>query len=210
MTLVVDGTAAQRATIERLLRQICWRVNINRTNGKTTAVSGPPTAANLNVRSTGCACIQSIIASNRTVLIRPLPGPRSKIPGLGNREIRQCTGGLTVPANNHHYVDGAGNPGAEPAPPAGDGQVGCDVDLWLDVSDNGGRGYPPVRAGVPSPLWIILAHELTTGHATHFVSGTGKSRVDVSGDVVPNVPAEEAAAQASENPHRDAHGIGRR
>lgn len=98
---------------------------------------------------------------------------------------------------------GTGNDGTDP----NDNDVGSDVDTYIDVSDNGGNGYPPHKPGVPAPLWIILAHELTTGHASNFSSGIGSSKV-VGGENVYDRDGEEAAAGQSENPHRAAHGPG--
>ena len=204
MTFRIDGTAGQRRVVQNLLRQICWKVVVNPGTGAVTLRGGAPPAGSF---STGCACIQDILNSNRVVRVRPLTGPKQIVPGTGGLTIDQAHGGMAIPANDHHLQDATVNPGREPAPPAGDGQVGSDVELWIDTSDNAGRGYPPTPPGVPAPLWVIIAHELTTGHATHFVSGEGESRVDVSGDLVPDFPAEERAAQQSENPHRAAHGL---
>ena len=64
---------------------------------------------------------------------------------------------------------GAGAVGTPGAPGKGpDGFRGADCDVYIDMSDNEGATYD----GGSSPLWLILAHELTSGHAYHNFKGT--------------------------------------
>jgi hypothetical protein len=185
MALVVNGTAADRAAIETMLRQICASVRVD---AKTGAVDLNLTAVG---RNTGCDCLRDLIASKRTVTVEPLPKPSSKLPG-DTTEIKDGGGGLTTrPPGSEGTV---AKPGKGP-----DGDVGSDCTVGIDMSNNGGKGYPdPLLPGRPlMPLWLILAHELTTGHASHNTKGTAAA----------TSPAREAQAQASENAHREAHNL---
>jgi hypothetical protein len=65
------------------------------------------------------------------------------------------------------------------------------------MSNNGGEGYPDdIHGAFPrpgGPMWLGLAHELTTGHAFHNATGT-RDAAD-----------PERQAWISENEHRKEH-----
>ena len=81
MPLVVNGSAAQRATIESWLREICWSVSIDPATGAVAQTAGPPGPGQ---STTGCACIAELISGGRTVTIHPMGGPGVPIPGGGD------------------------------------------------------------------------------------------------------------------------------
>src|SRR5262249_7856614 len=126
--------------------------------------------------STGCACLTKLLDPNgRTVTIQLLDGPGSPVPNSGGTKIGSAKGGATTvtkPAdegNQEEQADGSAGKGR-------DGKPGADMTTYLDRSNNaqtdGTTGYPdPANPGQPAPLWLILAHELTTGHAYHGVQG---------------------------------------
>jgi hypothetical protein len=164
MPLTVAGTAAERARIEAWLREICVDVSIDPKTGAVTAVG--PVGGGFR---TGCNCLVGLIGGRRTVTVRPLPRSTSTIPGTRPaRGIDRSGGGHTVVRDvNGGTKQANGNPGR-----GTDGQPGSNADVYIDMSGKLPRGY---RHGCP--MWLVLAHELTSGHATHVVAGTaGRTR----------------------------------
>ncbi len=158
MPLQVNGTPAQRATIQTMLRQICWSMVVDPATGAATnSLPGPQPAGSFN---SGSPCLQALTGPGRTVTIRPLAGPASAIPGPDGMTIGAMGGGATT--------RGAGAMGTPAAPGLGpDGFRGANSDVYIDMSNNGGAGYPH-----GFPLWLVLAHELTSGHAWQNFRGT--------------------------------------
>lgn len=184
MGLTVNGTAQERATIERWLQEICWRIRVDPKTGAVGQVAGPPQPG---AHETGCACLAGIIASGRTVTIQPLPGPDSNVPGTA-MPVKGGGGAATTRS--------AGSEGTPAAPGKGpDGNTGASCTTYMDISNNGGKGY-----GHGYPMWFVLAHELTTGHASHNVAGTAAG----------TSAARERQAIASEHAHADEHGLPKR
>jgi len=158
MPLVVNGTAAERATIEGWLQQICWRIRVDGTTGAAGMIQGPQAPG---AHETGCRCLSDIIHGRRTVTIQPLAGPATPVPGTGGVPISAGGGGITTrPAGSE--VQANDQPGNGP-----DGNPGSDCTSFVDISNNGGAGYPHGY-----PMWFVLAHELTSGHAFHNTQGT--------------------------------------
>ncbi|TAK67350.1 MAG: hypothetical protein EPO19_11310 [Betaproteobacteria bacterium] len=184
MTLTVNGTAADRATIERWLQEICWRIRVNPTTGAVAQVAGPPA---VGAHETGCACLDAIIRSERTVTVQPLAGPNTPVPGTTTK-IKDWGGGVTsIPAGS---TGTPANPGK-----GADGNTGASTTTHIDISNNGGAGYPH-----GFPMWFVLAHELTTGHASHCVAGTSAA----------TYAGRERQAIGSEHAHADEHGLPKR
>ena len=186
MPLTVGGNAADRATIESWLRQICWRVTVNPATGAVGFRPGPPGA---NPKTSGCDCIEQLVTGPRTATIQPLPGPGSTIPGTGSpgTTIGTCGGGATTEPPGG-TVKPNGSPGQGP-----DGRPGGDATVYIDMSNNSGAGYPPTKC----PDWLVLAHELTSGHAFHMTRGTHAVTLHDG----------EVQAITSENTHAEEHGI---
>lgn len=153
MPLVVNGTWAERQRIMGWLRQICGRVSVNRDTGATDLSTLSPAGY-----ASGCPCIEAIINSNRTVTIQPWPGPDAPLPGGGT--LADAGGGATdVPPGGSMTP---GGPGTGP-----DGLPGGDTTIRIDITNNNGHGYDHGY-----PMWFVLGHELTTGHAFHMTQGT--------------------------------------
>lgn len=153
MPLVVNGTGAERQRIMGWLRQICGRLSVDRDTGDTDLSTPSPGG----YRS-GCDCLEAIINSHRTVTIQPWPGPDAPLPdggtleGLGGCATDIPPGGSITPAG----------PGIGP-----DGMPGGNTTVYIDITNNNGHGYDHGY-----PIWFVLAHELTTGHAFHLINGT--------------------------------------
>lgn len=155
----------------------------------------------------GCICLAQIIKDkNHTVHIHPLDSPKEDVPGSRtapnkpDKKIGSCNGGATVPSS----LDNASS--------ASDGSVGSgsNTDVYIDMSNNNGHGYRiDINSGggvtgAPAELYVILAHELTTGHAYHCITGTlphptGNEKVDEA--------ARERQAIDSENNFRKQHSL---
>jgi hypothetical protein len=149
-----DDHRAARATIEQWLRMICTDVSVDPTTGEVTMVGPAPG------HRSGCNCLRDLIASKRKVLIKPLKhGTTPPIGGGTGKPINRMGGGLTKPRNPNQACERPdGTPGA-----------GSDVDVYIDLGDNDGKHY-----GHGYPMWFVLAHELTTGHASHVIAGKAK------------------------------------
>lgn len=194
MTFTVVASREDIITIERMLREICGGVSIDHDNGSVTMV-GPAKGD----KTEGCQCIRSLISSRRDVHIHPLPSPSSEIPGSGTgpdnpkKTIGRCTGGATVPAS---MDDASTNANGTPGP-------GSDTDVYIDMSNNNKHGYPAPRgSGARPPLWLILAHELTSGHAYHCAGGT---ITHTTGNAEQDKANRENQAIDSENQQRREH-----
>lgn len=196
LTEMLDSLTA----IEEMLRKICGGVSIDHATGEVTMV-GP-----LHGDATdGCDCIRALISSKRQVTIHPLSSPTDEVsdpnlpPGQPKNKIGKCGGGATVPERpSDAELDANGNPGA-----------GSDARVYIDLSNNDKHGYraDTVQGGWAAPLWLILAHELTTGHAYHCVDGT---LPHATGNQKDDEAARENQAIDSENKNRKAHDIPRR
>ncbi len=146
----------------------------------------PPGATKLF--DSGCECLKALIESPRKVTIHPVTDPGKKIKGAAGSDedtVEKCGGGATVAKDNGGYTTPSG-PGK-----GTDGNVGSDADVYIDMTNRNGKGYDH---GMDQ--WLILAHELTSGHAAQLVAGTCA------------VAKKDAEAQAidSENRHRAEHG----
>ncbi len=127
-----------------------------------------------------------LISGSRAVTIQPLPGPGSPIPGVPGLTVGDGGGAVTTGgAGSSKQPDGS--PGTGP-----DGNPGSDCTTYVDMSNNGGAGYPH-----GAPMWLVLAHELTSGHAFHMTQGTDG----------PSAAEAETQAIESENTHREEHGL---
>ena len=196
MPLTVVASEKEIQEIEKMLRQICGGISVNRKTGAVTAV-GPLKG---DFRE-GCDCLSALIGTKRDVHIHTLPSPKAEIPGSGSgpdnpkKTIGSCCGGATVPGS---LRDAQSKPNGTPG-------RGSDTDVFIDISDNNKRQYS--SGGRKVPLWLILAHELTTGHAFHCARGTLPAP---TGNALIDELNRENQAIASENVHRRAHGLPRR
>jgi hypothetical protein len=197
MPLTVVASAEEIEEIEKMLQEICGGIRINRKTGAVMAV-GPLKG---DFRE-GCNCLSSLIGSRRRIRIRTLPSPQSEIPGSEEGPgkpritIGSCRGGATIPRK---LADAQAKRNGKPG-------RGSDTDVYIDRSNNNGDQYPET-GDIRPPLWLILAHELTTGHAFHCARGTlpapsGNAKIDELN--------RENQAIASENVHRRAHGLSTR
>lgn len=187
MSLWIGGSQASRDRVIRWLQQICWRVRLN-ADGTISRVAGPSVSG---AKETGCACLEQLISSPRMVNIYPLKSKWMKPPG--GLPLVLYGGACTRRPPMGGVVQPDGSPGTGP-----DGQPGNDTSVYIDESNNGGKGYVDYdRQGnpSPSPMWLKLAHELTSGHALQFVTGTAPQ--DKKG--------RENLAIQSENSHRAEH-----
>jgi hypothetical protein len=191
MPLVIAGTKEERGAIIEWLRKICFSAGVDEKTGEVN-LSFTGTG-----HETGCKCLRSLIdPKGRKVTITPLPGPDSIVPGTGTKISGGGGGGaLPVGPGGDHKADGS--PGT-----AADGKAGTDVNVYVDISDNGSKGYKD-QTGAKVPIWLVLAHELTTGHAYHQSRGTQIPAPVVNG--VLRDHARENQAIVSENEHRKAH-----
>lgn len=206
--LTIDGTAAQRADVENWLRQICSQANVDRTTGE---VSLGPTPGQYK---TGCDCLKKLIdggPGHRTTTVHLLDAQHQRYPRDHTRpatdrdpKISDAGGGVTVPWNDGAFMDDKGNAGN-----GADGQVGSNVDVYIDNSDFARHGYDFQEKEKPNkiecPQWIILAHELTTGHASWCIQGL-ELGPNSKGMTEETYGAErENRVIDSEQPHRAAH-----
>jgi hypothetical protein len=152
----------------------------------------------------GCRCLRKIIESGRTVHIHPLHAPTDDVPGSADgprkpdKKISSCQGGATVPASFPDASQGAN----------GANGPGCDATVYIDLSDNAKHGYPtPDGSGRHPPLWLILAHELTGGHASHCIDGSlphsvGDKKIDEANRENQAIASENAIRDQYDMPHR--------
>ena len=163
-----------------MLREICAGIQVNQSTGEVTL---PLTT--VQGKKSGCKCLNSIINSNRRVKINPISGPDTPLPPpREDKKMKDYGGGMTSPDCEY---------GAWGVPI--DGKKGSDTDVFIDITDNGGKGYRLDESPMKVPLWLILSHELTDGHAYHCVMGTLK---------VTHTGSENQAIDA-ENEHREEH-----
>ena len=85
MGIVVNGNAADRAAIERLLKQLCPLIKVNPDTGVVMRLQGPPKPAD----QLGCCCLDNLSISKFKITINPLAGPDAKFP---NGERSQLAG----------------------------------------------------------------------------------------------------------------------
>lgn len=211
----VGGSKDDRATIKGWLNQICSGVEVDPDTGDVS-LNPPPAGPGLETWKSGCECLKALIAGPRSVTIHPLKGPGDTVPGSGrppdpnkpgdkgepDKTIGSYNGGMTGCTKTGGTMDG-GKPGT-----GDDGNAGADTDVWIDMSDNadekGPKGYdiplPAPLKPIPNPMWLVLAHELTSGHAYHYTRGTGAT----------TDPGREEQARTSENDHRREHRMDRR
>jgi len=162
MAIQVNGNAATRARVERLLQQICSSVSVNGATGQVTTAESSPEED----KAEGHKCLWALINHNRTVTIIDLPGPNSVVPDSGGRTIGQVGGGAI-----------SRKPGAI-LQPDGSAGPGSDSTVYIDSSNNNYLGYHGFDAGgsiIDASLFIILAHELCAGHAFHNANGTAEA-----------------------------------
>ncbi len=179
MPLVVNGPPATKRTIQKWLNQICGDALVNSQSGVVTF------GTSTTNYKTGCQCIEEIIQSNRTVTIQPLPYSTAQVPS-SPEQIAYFGGGVTHNLTST-YMDSNESPGIGP-----DSHVGSDAIVYIDVSNNQKKGYSHRK-----PMWLVLAHELTSGHAYHTVMGT---------EFQLRIPSERQAI-ACENAHALDHGM---
>ena len=141
---------------------ICEDVSVDLKTGDVTMI-GPPSGPATGHRS-GCDCLAGLIRSRRKVRIQPLNHGTSTPPG-SQKPLQKTGGGATKwdnPAGAFKQPNGQ--------PGVGTGHVpGSDATVYIDLSDRDGQGYAHGY-----PMWFVLAHELTTGHATHVITGTAE------------------------------------
>jgi len=162
MAIQVNGDVATRARVERLLQQICSLASVDDATGQVTMPSGSLEED----EDEGCKCLWALINHNRTVTIIDLPGPNSVVPDSGGRTIGQVGGGAI-----------SRGPGAT-LQPDGSAGPGSDSTVYIDSSSNNDLGYHGFDTGgniIDASLFIILAHELCTGHAFHNANGTAET-----------------------------------
>lgn len=182
MPLIVNGSKLVRKEIENMLKEICAGAKVDENTGKATLSTTTVTGA-----KSGCKCLISIINSKRTVKINPISGPDKPLPPpRQDKKMKDYGGGMTSPDCEY---------GAWGVPL--DGEKGSDVDVFIDITDNNGNGYRLDESPMKVPLWLILSHELTDGHAYHCTAGTLK---------VSHTGSENQAIEA-ENEHRKEHNI---
>ena len=168
---------AEIALIEEWLREICFGVEIDRQTGEVRIGSNPaPEGAEW---MSGCECLSKIIRSRHRVAIVP-QGPTTPIPESDN-VLADSGGGMARATSDESMEQPDGTPGR-----------GCNTGVFIDITNNNGLGYPH-----GAPMWLVLAHELTTGHASHNVSGTAARTSEGC----------EFQARESENEHREEHGM---
>jgi len=208
LPLTINGTAEQRANVEDWLRQICSQANVDRNTG---AVSLGPTPGQY---TTGCDCLRRLIEGGpgrRVVTVHLLDAAHQRYPRDHTRPatdrdppIRDAGGGATVPWDEGAYMDGNGNPGKGP-----DGQPGSNADVYIDNSDFARHGYdfqaPETNQKIECPQWIILAHELTTGHASWCIQGLELGPESKGMTTETYKAKRENRVIDSEQPHRLAH-----
>jgi hypothetical protein len=167
------------------LQQICAHAKVDPKTGDVSL-----TTVSVGYGS-GCDCLKALISGKRKVKIQLLDCPTRGFPP-DHREIGSCLGGATTWTSPSSVVQPNGNPGRDSR-----GKVGGDATVYIDRSNNHGRGYNvPGQPNLPCPLWLILAHELTSGHAYHVTRGTSAATQDEA----------ENQAISSENEHRAEHG----
>jgi hypothetical protein len=183
MALLVNATGANQARITAELVKICPNVRVDPASGVVSLVRPLPPGP-------GCCCVDGLVNPpnpNRLVLIIPLNGPATPIPGF-QRTIGQAAGGATVSRGPGGAL--VAGPGGVLVP-----GTGGDSDVYLDITDNQGAGYfvrDATGAPIDDPLDVILYHELCTGHATEGING------------MLNPAAREAGAIPCENQYRAA------
>ncbi|GIV58082.1 MAG: hypothetical protein KatS3mg042_0995 [Rhodothermaceae bacterium] len=164
MPIVVKGTPEEQAIIERWFQEICPGTRINPDTRQVEFTPAPEQDL-----TPSCCCISNLIRSAFVTTINPVR-PDFVVPDSGGRTVRQLGGGATNPLNEGSTL--RPRLGMEGRSPAGDGSGS---DMFLDITDNGGRGYFVVDdQGNPinDPMFLVLAHELCTGHAYHNIRGT--------------------------------------
>jgi hypothetical protein len=184
-----DGKS-QRQLIQDWLQEICSAARVNLTTGVITLdkVAGRNTS--------GCDCLKAMIDDkSHKVTIQPLTGPGQGVPGTDHKIGEYC-GGYADPHDPAKAVPKANGKSGD----------GSDATVYIDISNNAGTGYDEAlrkltgQKDIKCPMWIVLAHELTTGHARQALTGTwprtniGKLDYDKS----------EAMAIQSENGYRRA------
>jgi hypothetical protein len=182
MTLIVTGSRANRARrgkIQEMLRQICWQVAVDADTGEVSLAKSVDTTGSF---TSGCECLRELVESSKTVEII-IQGPKYRLPTNPPMTLEECGGGATIGEQGKGSQGSDGQPG-EPS----------HAKVWIDPSDLSGLGYLH-----QTPVWLILAHELTTGHANMLIKG-----------MHPVADAGERAARVSENRHRDEHDMERR
>ena len=146
-----------------MLQVICGGVAVNR---KTGEVFFTP----YDYTSVECKCLRALVESKYTVRIHSLPSPDSHVPDSRatsrgpDKTIGSCNGGATVTSSlSNASMDGRGNPGS-----------GTGADIYIDTSNNHEAGYNTNSGGSQkkAPLSLILAHELSSGHAFQSITGT--------------------------------------
>jgi hypothetical protein len=195
MTLVVnESKPGDRDLVIGWLREICSAAQVNAQSGSVNVSGAGPFQPNY---TSGCTCLQTIISSGLTVTIQLLDGPGSTIPNTLHT-IGSTSGGATTVTNPADAGKEHGIPGVGKGP-------GADMTVYIDRSNNaqadGRTGYAdPADPKTFAPLWLILAHELTTGHAFH----------GIQGDTSETRNGAEFQAITSENAHRAEHGLTKR
>jgi hypothetical protein len=170
MGVVVNGNAADRAAVEKLLQQLCSLVTVDPKNGLVIRNPGP--TADL-----GCCCLDNLIGSNFITTITPLAGPGTAVPGTGKTIGDYCGGSTTIPAGGMK-VAGAGGQQVNGA--------GAGAAVHIDISDNNGAGYHVFDGNgqqIDDPAFVYLYHELCTGHATQSIQGAANPN-DLETDVI--------------------------
>lgn len=163
MSIKVTGSAADVRTIENLLQKLCPNVRVNVTTKRVELID--PMG---DMTSSSCCCLKFLIDIHYVVTIYPLEGPESEIPG-SKKKIGDGGGGATDTDIGATYRN---EPGPSGTVLAG---IGADTDIYIDISDNDGKGYYVFDARgrpISFPPFIRLGNLLCTGSAYHNARGT--------------------------------------
>jgi hypothetical protein len=181
VTLKIAAAGQARTTLEQLVKKICSAATVG-ADGTVTVPGGP--YANKQDALT-CCCLFGLASSRKTVTIRPMRAA----------DINKFGPGVAVPTSDEAQVKKAGTP-----PKVVRNGNGADVNVYIDVNDNNGRGYfgytadldaTPIKfTKIDSPLDVVLYHELCTGHAMRMINGQS------------DPDDKETAAIVSENAYR--------
>jgi hypothetical protein len=183
LTLIINGSPSDRIIIYNWLREICSEVQVDRLNGYVFLIARPDRPIYIS----GCNSLDKIASHRRVVTINAIPYPTTPLPPpYDTINIKIFGGGAITIFEPYGSIKNDDN-----SPGKGvDGDAGTNADVYIDMSNNYGSGYDQ---GIP--MWLILAHELTGGHAFHAIHGT--SEKDETG--------KEAQAIDSENRFRTEH-----
>lgn len=182
MSIKVQAGPKGIELLDKLFKELCPNVRIT-AKGDLEIID--PKAA---MDSPGCKCMKFHISNDKnTTTIHPTFSPDVQVPGAADG-VTTCPS-QTLPGKGAKLGPPNAAGGASPA------GAGASSDVYIDLSDNDGKGYYCFdKQGNPisSPLFIVLFHELCSGHASRAARGVMAREHD----------AEEAAVGECENEFR--------